>query len=217
MSSTTPAGRDCEAAGPHAGPAQGRRDGRVIAMTLLGVTSGFLTLVAVMLLENRPMAGLIFGVIIGTYLWRTGLATGFRAVAFAILSSLAWMAVDRILPGWADLALWQGLIIAGAVGLLAAALHVIAILVLFAFFRRPRLCLRAILVGGVAGIPIGLLRPAEIVEGCPVVLPEGLSCPAPGSAEMLGGVVGLLSVPLWQGAFAYCFARGFPRLDSLER
>lgn len=128
-------------------------------MTLLGVASGFLTLVTAGLLGNPPMTALVFGVIIGTYLWQIGLATGFRAIAFAILSLLSWMAVARFVPRSVDLAVWQELIIAGGAGLLGAVLLVTSIVVLFPFFRRPRLCLRAILVGCVGGFPFGFFPP----------------------------------------------------------
>ncbi len=94
---------------------------------------------------------------------------------------------------------------------MGAVLLVTSILVLFPFFRRPRLCLRAILVGCVAGIPLGLIPSLAVIEGCPVVLPEGMSCPGDYPAEQLGLILGLLSLPLWQGAFACCFALGFPK------
>lgn len=128
-------------------------------MTLLGVASGFLTLVTAGLLGNPPMAALVFGMIIGTYLWQIGLATGFRAIAFAILSLLSWMAVARFVPRSVDLAVWQELVIAGGAGLLGAVLLVTSIVVLFPFFRRPRLCLRAILVGCVGGFPLASSPP----------------------------------------------------------
>jgi len=180
-------------------------------MTLLGVASGFLTLVTAGLLGNPPMAALVFGMIIGTYLWQIGLATGFRAIAFAILSLLSWMAVARFVPRSVDLAVWQELVIAGGAGLLGAVLLVTSIVVLLSLLSQAA-SLSAGDPGWLrGGISVGFFPPlAELFPPCPIALPEGLSCPSPDAAATLGLVVSLLSVSLWQGAFAYCFALGFP-------
>ena len=169
------------------------KDRRVIVMTALGVLSGVLCTYSYELsvLWQEASVGLIFGVIIGAYLFHIGRATPFRAAAFAVLSLASWMVAERFaikvfgdFSSTNELGSWQGLATGVSAGLLGALLLVLSILVLFPFFRRPGLCLATILVGGATG---ALLAFADVVETLFALFPP------------------------WQGAFALCFALGLPR------
>lgn len=181
------------------------KDRRVIAMTALGVVSGVLGTFSYELLERpydmvdlwrEASVGIIFGVIIGAYLFHIGLATPIRASAFAIQSLLSWIVAERFaiqffarLPGNDFFGSWQWLITGVCAGLVGAAVLVLSILVLFPFFRRLGLSLVTILVGGAAGALLAL-------------------------ADMMDSV--LVLFPIWQAAFALCFALGFPKARSGE-
>lgn len=175
------------------------RDRRVIVMTGLGIVSGVVGSYAYNLDDTwRELSvGLVFGLMIGAYLFVVGLATPVRAAAFALASLASWMAAERfaiwlfgVLPGDDEFFGWQGLVTGMSAGLLGAALLVIAMSALFAFFRRPGLCLATALAGGATGALFPLLGIADS---------------------------GLVLFPPWQGAFALCFALGFPVGPSPRR
>lgn len=161
------------------------RDRRAVIMVLLGIVSGVIGNYAGEFRWSGGQAsvGIVFGVFIGVYLVRIGLATATRAMGFALCSMASWMIAFHSAKWLAD-GLNPGLILAGiAAGLLGAGLLAISIAVLFPYFRRRRLVVRTTLVGGVFGL---LLWPA-----------------------LEWNMVVVLLAP-WQAAFALCFALGFP-------
>ncbi len=176
------------------------QDQRIVAMTVLGFLSGILCA----LVEFSPdsvsrlipgedvnIVGVIFGIVIGLYLYRLRLASATKAVLFLVASGLAWLSayyfagdVAWDYAGEVCQEDWCRFMLAGIpAGLLGAGLLVAAICFLFPFFRRTRLVVATIVVGGLAGALLGF-------ENVFVLF------------------------PLWQGAIAYCFARGFPTAIS---
>ncbi len=168
------------------------KDRRVVVMTALGFASGVLCAFTYQLepLWRELSVGVIFGVVIGLYLLRLGLAGPLRAAAFAVLTVGAWVAAERAavaifgrLTARDDLFSWPGLVTGLAAGLIGAGLLVLAIAVLFPFFRDPKRCAATVLVGGAAGALMTLIDLAD---------------------------TGLVLFPPWQAAVAFCFALGLP-------
>ncbi len=174
------------------------RDRRVVVMAALGFASGVgcSFVYQVEPLWRELSVGVSFGVVVAVYLFHLGLAGPFRALALAVLTVLSWWAAERAaieifgrLSDGGDFLSWQGLVTGVVAGIVGAALLVLSIAVLFPFFRRPRLCLATILVGGASG---ALLVAIDLVDS------------------------GLVLFPLWQAAFAFCFALGFPEIGAVE-
>lgn len=174
-------------------PSRWWRDRRVVIMMLLGIVSGVIGNFTgqVKWLGGPSSVGIVFGLIIGVYLVRIGLATMVRAAGFALCSVATWMVAyqtaQKIYEAFPqsitdELKLpFVGLV----AGMLGAGLLAAAIAALFPFFRRRRLVVRTALVGAAFG---ALLWPAMEWDYLPVLL-------AP-----------------WQAAFALCFALGFPAI-----
>jgi hypothetical protein len=135
--------------------------------------------------------GLLFGAIVGWFLWRRRLAQSWQALAYAaaailsnfIATNLAAHLVDSI-----DSAVFLGML-AGLVG--AACLTALS-LPLFAFVRRPAPCLLMVAAGTLLG---GLLGPA--MEG---------------SGEY--GLGFLLLYAAWQAGYAGAMSTGLPLRNS---
>ena len=171
-------------------------------MTVLGLISGLIcasveywpdAISGLIPGREENVIGVVFGIVVGFYLYRLGLATAAKAVAFLVASEVSWLAAHYFA---ADVAYdyarkvceseWCSFMLAGIpAGVLGAGLLVMAIWFLFPFFRQPRLAIATVAVGGLTGALLGT-----------------------GSVFIL--------FPIWQAAFAYCFARGFPPAASPE-
>lgn len=118
--------------------------------------------------------GLIFGLLVGLYLlWRGRTGPG-RLLAFIILTDASWYAAFRFAV-WADgdniiANIWLVGLLAGMLG---AALLMVSSVLLFPFFRRVRLALAMVALGGAAGLLLGVDSPyplfgvwQALVAGC---------------------------------------------------
>ena len=183
--------------GPGTSPTpSGGRDRRVVVMVGLGLFSGLLgasveswpdAISGLIPGRDENVIGAIFGIIVGLYLYRLGLATAVKAAMFAVASEGAWLTAHYFAS---DIA-WDYArkvcqadgcsftLVGVPAGVVGAGLLVIVIWFLFPFFRQPRLALATVAVGGLAG-------------------------------ALLGFRTGIVLFPIWQAAFAYCLARGFP-------
>lgn len=141
--------------------------------------------------RDENVIGVVFGLIVGLYLYRLGLATAAKAAMFLVASEASWLVAHYFAT---DVALdyaervceadWCSFTLVGIPsGVLGAGLLVVAIWFLFPFFRQPRLAMVTVAVGGLAGALLGFRNL-------------------------------FILFPIWQGAFAYCFARGFPPANS---
>ncbi len=178
------------------------RDRRVVVMVGLGLFSGLVcasveywpdAISNLIPGRDENVVGVVFGIVVGVYLYRLGLATAATAVAFLVASEGAWLVAHYFAT---DVAFDYAERVCAAdpctfalvgipSGVLGAGLLVIAIWFLFPFFRQPRLAMATVAVGGLAG-------------------------------ALLGFRTVFVLFPIWQAAFAYCLARGFPPPASPE-
>lgn len=168
-------------------------DGRVVIMSALGFASGLLVSFSHALegVWREMSVGYVFGIVIAVYLFRLGLARPLKAVAFAALATLSWMAAERVaiaifgrLPGEDVFFTLKGLIAGVAGGLLGAFLLMLAGALLFSFYRRPGLGVATVVTGGVAGALLTLIDLADST---------------------------LVLFPPWQAAIGFCLALGLPK------
>ncbi len=173
------------------------KDRRVVVMTVLGFASGILCSFVYQIgpLWRELSVGVSFGILIGAYLFHLGLTGPIKAVAFAGLTMLSWLAAERAaieifdsLGDTGDFLSWPGLVTGVSAGLIGAGLLVLAIMSLCPFFRQPRLAIATVLVGGATG---ALLTLTDVVDS------------------------GLVLFPIWQAAFAFCVALGFPDAETM--
>ena len=188
----------------------GRRDYHMLLVTGLGFVSGILCSVLFWYFGTMTPAGLIFGLLIGAYLYFNNIAGGAGFLGFAGLAWASWIAVAVFLEFWGGelvLPFWWERIGFVAAGFIGAVLLSASAAVAFPFFRRPGGWTVTILAGWGVAMLIAVVPVLEVLEHCQPEFP----CPTPQMVhEMMLPAVALLTFPIWQAVFAYCFALGLP-------